>query len=387
MFTPLIHPMIAPRLTNGTLPILSITENTLPLIHIAVQRMQHWSLFLLITLLAQVSTAQVLCVQCFEQNDSIGVDVGTGDLIMNGGFEATNCATGCVGVYCPNSASYNCGITGWTCTGGGALTYACVYDSAQYMVVERAKAAYFGNSYANPCSGTLTSTFPNNDTACIGQLDCALTGIPAGGYPLSGPNYGGANGISLSQTVNGLVPGNIYVLEFWAGGEYQGWFSHNGLFAVDVGFGKTFLKCKVTHQAPDTGTRYLIQFMATSASHSITFTNWGHVCGSCTELVLDDVRLYTPDHLPASVTLCATGLGIASGPIAEVRLDRTEEMLIIRCGDPEPVRLYLFDVAGHTVLARSLASSTSIAVHTLPPGSYIWTIQGSTGTAYGKLVK
>ena len=211
-------------------------------------------IFILSFILIKSATAQVLCVQCFNQNDTVGVNVGANNLIANGGFENTTCAVNCLGVFCPSATTFNCSISNWTCTGGGTLTYACLYDSANYFVAEGNRAAYFGNSYANPCSGTAGGNFPNNDTTCLNYSGCTITGLPSG-YPLSGLNYGGVTGISLSQTVSGLIPGNTYVLEFWAGGEYEGWFSKNGIFAVDVGFGNIFLSCKITHQPPDIGTR------------------------------------------------------------------------------------------------------------------------------------
>lgn len=319
-------------------------------------------------LLAPVD-AQILCVQCFEQNDSIGINVGANDLVLNGGFENTTCALGCAGVYCPSSMQFNCSIANWTCTGGGTLTYACVYDSAQYMVVEEARAAYLGNSYANPCSGTLSGPFPNNDTSCFVQSGCEVF-IQGGGYPLSGSGYGGAAGISLSQTVTGLVPGNTYVLEFWAGGEYQGWFSTPGLFAVDIGFGRTYLRCKVTQQLPDTGTRYLIQFAATSTSHAITFTNWGHVCSSCTEVVIDDVRLYEPGHLPATVPSCATPIDDEARRELIVHLGTSDDLLDIRVEGGGSSEVRVLDMLGREVLRRSFTAAASIPIDALSAGMY-----------------
>jgi PKD repeat protein len=101
------------------------------------------------------------------------------------------------------------------------------------------------------------------------------------------------------------VPGNTYVLEFWAGGEqYLGSWDGKGLFAVDVGFGDTLLRCPATPNNGGIGTRYIIEFNAIAASHTIKFTNWGHIRYNCTELVLDDVRLYTVAELSPDVPAC-----------------------------------------------------------------------------------
>jgi len=71
------------------------------------------------------STAQLLCIQYFQQNDSVGVGVGANNLIINGGFENNNCGINSNNYsFCPNSFHYNCNIANWICTGGGSLSYA-----------------------------------------------------------------------------------------------------------------------------------------------------------------------------------------------------------------------------------------------------------------------
>lgn len=249
-------------------------------------------LFVFLNLFTNIdSDAQILCIQCYNQNDSISSNVN--NLISNGGFE-NGC--GVTEYFCPTSAGYNCNITNWTCVGGGINTYAQIADSLYYTnIVEGSKAAYFGNQYSKPCSSTL------DDTSCIINMGCIVSNIPAG-YPIhNSVGYGGSNGVSLKQTVAGLVVGNTYVLEFWVGGENA---LFNGLFAVNIDFGNTFLSNKPTYGAAAIGTRYIIQFKATSTSHTIQFTNWGHICYYCTELVLDNVRLYSIEELANQVPHC-----------------------------------------------------------------------------------
>ena len=244
----------------------------------------------------QFASAQVVCIFCYDQNDSISQNVN--NLVINGGFENTTCAFNSnANTWCPNSASYNCDIANWICTGGGANTYSCFYDSNYWYVDEGTHSAYFGNSFCPACN--------TGDTLCLVNSDCVTTGISPG-YPLNGSGYGGAQGISLEQTVNGLTPGATYVLEFWAGGEsFGGGFPDPGLFAIDIGFGYTFLRCPSTPAHTGIGTRFIVEFNATSASHTIRFTNWGHICNTCTELVLDDVKLYTLAELSPIVPPCA----------------------------------------------------------------------------------
>src|SRR5437016_8700035 len=88
------------------------------------------------------SSAQVLCIKCYNQNARVLTD--TNNLIVNGGFE-NGCFTN--GFFCPNSSLHNCDITNWTCTGGGVNTYARVVGSSFSMIPEGTVAAYFGNYF------------------------------------------------------------------------------------------------------------------------------------------------------------------------------------------------------------------------------------------------
>ena len=166
-----------------------------------------------ILLFCSQSMAQIICVLCFNTNDSISSNVT--NYIVNGGMENTTCLPWpSADRYCPNSTAYNCDIANWTCTGGGPSTYACMMDGAFIYVVEGTKAAYFGNYFSQNCGPV------QGDTSCITMTDCEVGGIPPN-YPTNDPAYGGSQGVSLEQTVTGLVPGAAYVLEFWAGGEWS----------------------------------------------------------------------------------------------------------------------------------------------------------------------
>jgi len=182
-----------------------------------------------------ISSAQVLCVKCHNQNARVLTD--TNNLIVNGGFESSTCPANNAfdSSFCPNSHLYTCDIANWTCTGGGLNTYSVIVDSVFTIIPQGRKAVYFGNFFCSVCSSNWS------DTLCINIVGCELTGIPAG-YPSNDANYGGTTGVSLSQTVNGLTTGAVYELEFWAGGEWNNTLHGNGLFAVDVGFGNILLR-------------------------------------------------------------------------------------------------------------------------------------------------
>jgi len=243
--------------------------------------------------------AQILCIYCYEQNDSISQNVN--NMVLNGSFENHNCQPNIFSSsFCPVSQYYSCAVPDWTSTGGGFDTYLSIDDYTFTQTAEGNYAAYFGNGI-----GAMVCSSNQYDTSCFTPTGCEMLNIP-NGYPIApGSSYGGSLGISIEQTVSGLTIGATYVLEFWAGGEPQshGW-QNPGVFAVDIGFGYTYLRNRPT--CPGCiGTTYIIIFNATSTSHTLKFTNWGHSCSLCTELIMDNVRLYTLAELDPSVPPCA----------------------------------------------------------------------------------
>lgn len=244
------------------------------------------------------SNAQVLCISCFDQNPAISP--AAPNLVLNGSFENTNCpnTTGFFGgpTWCTNSSSYSCDIVNWTSSGGGTGTYSSVYDPTMSTIPDGNNAPYFGNWYSYHCNGTM------GDTSCFIHLGCTMGPAPAG-YPMSEPQHGGAAGLSLSQTVGGLTVGSVYAVEFWTGGE-DGSYVDDGVFGFDCGFGDTLLR-NVSTPVGGIGRRFVVQFRATATSHTLKFTNWGHACGSCSELALDDVRMYPIADLNPIVAPCA----------------------------------------------------------------------------------
>ena len=335
----------------------------------------------------KVSSAQVLCIHCYDQN--VPVSTVVNNLVANGGFEINTCIPGQYSdCYCPNSLSYDCDILNWTCTGGGTATYASMYDSTLSIIAEGTMAAYFGNFFSNVCTGGF------GDLSCITDSLCTITGIPAG-YPLSNAGYGDSTGVSLQQTITGLTAGNTYVLEFWAGGELEGnMFTNSGLFAVNVGFGNTFLKDKPTNPASfgvdTTGTRYIIEFNATSSSHTIKFTNWGHIFTNCTELILDDVRLYTLAELDASVPHCTVGIDNPNFQNADYLVSPNPVLneLNIKTNSNELSEIIFYDMASRKLLQQTFFNSTTINTQQLSKGIYFYEIKNKGSVIKkGKVVK
>ncbi len=338
------------------------------------------TILFLMLISCQLLSGQILCIKCFDQNDSISSNVH--NLIKNGGFENTTC----IGAahFCPNSFGYSCDIMDWKCTGGGSATYCRFYDSTSSVIPEGTKAVYLGNSYAHSCSSIKL------DTSCLKNNSCSVSGVPAG-FPQNDSTYGGPLGVSLEQTVSNLIPGNVYVLEFWVGGERTSFgFTRNGLFAVDIGFGNVFLRNKPTDPFPlITGTTFIIEFKASTTDHKIKFTNWGHICTHCTELVLDNVRLYTLAELSPSVTRCFTATNNLNENVSiELYPNPFSNELLVTSNDFDQKEIYLYDITSRKLLQRSFTNSISINTENLSPGLNIYEVRYKNGLIKnGKVLK
>jgi len=330
--------------------------------------------------------SQIVCVQCFHQNDSIAGSVS--NYILNGGFENTTCVSNVFSSsFCPASTYYSCTVANWTCTGGGSSSYASIDDNTFTMTADGSRAAYFGNgSNASACSSLF------NDTSCLSSSSCVLTGIPAG-YPTNDTSYGSTTGVSMEQTVSGLMVGSTYVLEFWAGGEPQthGW-TKDGVFAVDLGFGKTFLRCKPTEVVSATiGTRFLIIFNATSTTHTVKFTNWGHICIPCTELILDNVRLYSYQQLPEAFHCVITnGIAEAGEQPAITVSPNPGSGIFTFAGLNNDDKITVINVTGGRVLDFSVQNKNAVTIDltAFAKGLYFYKIVGKQGeVSEGKIIK
>jgi hypothetical protein len=337
-------------------------------------------LLLISVILPILGQAQVLCIKCYYQNAPVLTD--TNNLIVNGGFEMSNCVVNSsTSVFCPNSSNYSCDITNWTCTGGGINTYARVVGPTWVAIGEGARAVYLGNHYARSCSALWT------DTSCVSEIDCQVMGIPAG-YPYSPyAGYADSTGVSLEQSVNGLTIGGNYSLEFWAGGE-SATNTKPGLFAVDVGFGKIFMRDPATPPTTGIGKRFVITFTAASTTHTFKFTNWGHIHSSsyyyCTELVLDDVRLFANNGNP-----CITGFeNIPETSMISVSPNPCTDKLIITSDNNNKSEIVLYDITGRSILQQEFAESITLSTEQLSDGLYNYVISTKgIPVKRGKIIK
>ncbi|HKR06947.1 MAG TPA: T9SS type A sorting domain-containing protein [Bacteroidia bacterium] len=164
----------------------------------------------------------------------------------------------------------------------------------------------------------------------------------------------------------------------------------DGLFAIDVGFGDTLLRNKTTNLGT-IGTRYIIEFNATSSSHTIKFTNWGHICAGCTEVVLDDLRLYTLAELDASVPHCTVGIDFPSASVGLENLISPNPFtneLNIKTNSQELSEIIFYDIASRKLLQQSFINSFSVSTENFSKGIYFYEIRSKESVVKkGKVVK
>lgn len=333
-------------------------------------------LLLCAIILTEMISAQIICIQCFSQNSAISPNAT--NLVVNGSFETGTCTPGMI--FCSSSDGYQCDFNAWTCDGGGPYTYAQIYTSDLTTVPQGFTAAYLGNSFAYFCSDV------SNDNSCLLFQDCEVSGIPQG-YPFNVVDYGGNDGVRLRQTINNLVPGEIYALEFWTGGEDFDSFPENGVFGLDIGFGNKYLQCIPTSSG-DIGLRYVVEFIATETSHIIQFTNWGHACDACTELIVDDVRLYQADELPSSFPACEELVQNNDLKSLAIFPNPSKDEVTFQSYSFESGTLSLFDLSSRLLIKQSFIGQKTIQIGALETGIYLYVLETTNGTVHtGKLIK
>ena len=147
------------------------------------------------------------------------------------------------------------------------------------------------------------------------------------------------------------------------------------------------INCKITHQPPDIGTRYVIQFIAYSASQTIKFTNWGHICGTCTELVLDNVRLYAPSYLPVAVPLCTVGINEINANEVTIYPNPIDDMFTVKTTNPLSSEIIIYDVVSKKLFQQTFTGSVSLNAKFLSKGIYFYQVRNNREMVKGKIVK
>jgi len=204
---------------------------------------------------------------------TVGMSAGVHatELIINGGFEDTTSGAGQMG--------YNTDATGWTTSG-----YNFIFTSGS------ADTTGVPGQYGN-----LELWGPGN-----GSNNGLPASSPAGG------NYVGADGAfqvgAISQTINGLTPGQYYAVSFdWAGAQQSGF---NGVTTEDwlVSLGSDTESTPILTD-PNNGftgwQQQTLGFTADSSSEVLSFLAQGTPDGEPPFSLLDNVSMVaTPEPSP-----------------------------------------------------------------------------------------
>ena len=205
------------------------------------------------------------------------------DLITNGDFSSSTYTT---------SNQFGTGyggqgVTGWTGNGGYGL-----YFQSNPTTVS-------ANSQYDNGAGTGAEFLYGNASQFTGHgAFVALDGDPTVG-----------GGDSISQTINGLVAGQLYSLSFdWGADQLR---SRNGATTeqLQVSLGSQTLLTPVMSNAAASFTGWTtstLMFTATSTSEVLTFLSLGTPTGLPPIAVLDNVSLQVPE--PSSIGLLGAGL-------------------------------------------------------------------------------
>ncbi len=209
---------------------------------------------------------------------SPGVDVGwTPGTLHVGGYPATEVAA----------------IPGWTSSyDDGAYGSWGAIGVAGTGPAHGANQVYFGNWFADISEAPIVH--------------------PSGEITFAAPpvftNDSGLGPLTLSQTVTGLAIGQTYLLDFFVTGEENmTGFTSLGLFGLGIGSELRYLGLPTAANPFGASQRYQITFSADATTLDFAFTNWGHLPGQGTEIVLDDVVL---NVIPEPGTALLLGLGL-----------------------------------------------------------------------------
>jgi hypothetical protein len=105
-------------------------------------------------------------------------------------------------------------------------------------------------------------------------------------------------------------------------------------------------------------------------------------------LVLDDVKLYTPDQLPSTFPSCGVDIYSADIYTANVYPNPATNRLNIDLIDTKIAKITLYDCLSRELLIHEFVRSTSIDIGLLPEAVYYYRVTNSDGQfKTGKFLK
>jgi len=220
---------------------------------------------------------------------------GPVNLITDGTFQDTQNGLKSPGGYlCQNgkNAGSTCvsNLTNWTptCSSSG-----CAGSSTPSSLLYINSVT--GDAYVNAWNGGL-------------QLYPTIV-APPGGSNVIAIDGGTPYAASLAQTISGFVAGNEYVLTFYQGAAQQKGFTTATTEQWKVTFGTTSQTSLLMHNAPEgvvAWNEVTMNFIATSATETLTFLAIGSPSGEPPVVLLADVDMFLPE--PASLAMLGAGM-------------------------------------------------------------------------------
>jgi len=215
---------------------------------------------------------------------TFAISAQAGSLVLNGDFENVTNGSGGMGEF--GSSTYST-VANWT--------------SHAYNFVFAAGTA--DTTGSNGINGNLKLWGPNDGSA---------NGLPAASP--TGGNFVAADAFfdvgAITQTINGLVPGDVYLLSFYWAGAQQSGFNGDNTEQWQVSLGSQAQSTAVIDNPSHGFTPWMSQtfaYTATSSSELLSFLAVGPPTGFPPFLLLDGVSL-DPAPESASVLLMIGGL-------------------------------------------------------------------------------
>ena len=240
---------------------------------------------------------------------AVGAKAAPVNLVTNGDFEetSTNLTAGETGF----QPGFNGTLTGWSSTGpAGSAAYNFVFSSGGADTVG-----------ANGIAGNLALHGPNNGSS---------NGLPASSP--SGGNFVAADGAfetgPLTQTINGLTPGQSYNLSFYYAGAQQSTYTGATTEGWQVSLGGETQSTPVLSNPSQGFTGWqseVMTFTATAASETLSFLAVGSPVGVPPFALLDGVQLQG-QTVPEPASLLVLGVGLV-GLTGAVRYARRSRMV------------------------------------------------------------
>lgn len=214
---------------------------------------------------------------------------GGTERITNGNFSAA-----ADGYIWPASDQFTGNLAGWTAAGGSNFTYGQVLVGA-YGISGASNKVYFGNAFSGGPTGWSGVTWDANNIATNVTV-ASFTNCDTGSY--------GVQEVMLSQTIATTV-GKTYRLSFSSSPETGPTGRPEGLYGLGITGYTT-----ITVHYGNGWIPWAYEFVATSASTTITFTNPAHIADSCafggvysSELELAEVSVKSCAAVAATPTL------------------------------------------------------------------------------------